>query len=1069
MKKTFKRSLSVILTLMMVLSCFSVIGPIEAKALPATDSTYTNSGIYSTPPFTGKGDRWFRWATGSDYVTVYYPSHIYLDKTETLQSAGYHFDVEWHFGNSAQFRILLGAPIWGDNSAYSGLPYRYYTMTDIFSDYKVDAALPKGAPAGWYGDGTGSSTDYDLRIIGYGHANQGTDGFTANNARHEKYVLFRTNTSYYNPSSSTIYLMGTPSSSYVGTTTEYNTTQASIGSYGLAQQYGNNNTWSTHSSSSMFNTKGSTSSYMEGQWIEMQWFVTVYDKSELNNEVVKAGQILGQQQSYGDNYVVQGRYSDLKQHYNEAVALVSTREVTQNDLDTKEGLLYNAANTLYYGADTTELKSLVAQAEAIIAEADYAVKYSAATRNNLETVLSNVKAYTFYPTAPKYHAYTNSDAGRLAAADQTSVDSAENELRTAINGITKATYTIKLNKANGKTNSYNWAYGFNIPDSYFVNSEVAADAANHYTVSWDKEISRTVTGNAEYTEVVTGIAHDWNDWYTTVYPSCTDEGQMYRTCKICNYRQDDKIGTTAHTPLPERITDEVEATCKTPGSYVSTVYCEVCGNQISQQTVTVPKKSHTPGEKVKENEVKATCTENGHYEEVVYCTVCNDELSRKEITVGSAHTNSAPYVVTEKSTCSKQGFTKTTIFCTECSQILDEKIDYLPFAEHTPGEAKKENEVDAGCEQPGSYDMVTRCAECLTVLSSEHFETEAGSHDWNEWQTVSEPDCENDGLQTRVCKNDSSHVEEKVIPTEGHKYTSTVYPPTCTADGYTKYICSVCSDTYTDNIVGTNGHTPKEAVIEKEVKATCKVAAYHEEVVYCAVCNTELSRTPVNGTTIPHTEEKIPAVEATCTSTGLTAGVKCSVCGDILVAQETVPVIAHNMGEFTETVAATCKAAGEERADCTECDYFETRATAKLAHTEEIVPGIAATCTSTGLTEGIRCSVCDEVIKAGTVIPKEVHELGEWITETEPTCTKEGKKVAMCINCEYTEERAIPATGHNYNDDGICEDCGTEEKCGHLCHRAERNFFAKIVWGIIRYICSIFGLGRTCACGDAHY
>ena len=64
-----------------------------------------------------------------------------------------------------------------------------------------------------------------------------------------------------------------------------------------------------------------------------------------------------------------------------------------------------------------------------------------------------------------------------------------------------------------------------------------------------------------------------------------------------------------------------------------------------------------------------------------------------------------------------------------------------------------------------------------------------------------------------------------------------------------------------------------------------------------------------------HTEEEIPAVAPTCTETGLTAGVKCSVCGEILTVQKEV---------------------------------------AALGHTEEEIPAVAPTCTKTGLTAGVK-------------------------------------------------------------------------------------------------------------------
>ncbi|MBR6780959.1 MAG: hypothetical protein IKM24_08110, partial [Clostridia bacterium] len=98
----FKKSLSVFLSLLMVLcyfGAFSVFMPITAEALPATVDTYVKTDAYGTPKWDANADRWFKWSYNSDYVKVHYPSNIYLDVTETLQSAGYYFNVEWHFGD----------------------------------------------------------------------------------------------------------------------------------------------------------------------------------------------------------------------------------------------------------------------------------------------------------------------------------------------------------------------------------------------------------------------------------------------------------------------------------------------------------------------------------------------------------------------------------------------------------------------------------------------------------------------------------------------------------------------------------------------------------------------------------------------------------------------------------------------------------------------------------------------------------------------------------------------------------------------------------------------------------
>lgn len=52
-------------------------------------------------------------------------------------------------------------------------------------------------------------------------------------------------------------------------------------------------------------------------------------------------------------------------------------------------------------------------------------------------------------------------------------------------------------------------------------------------------------------------------------------------------------------------------------------------------TEEVSSHTHTPAEAVIENEVPATCTEDGSHDLVVYCTVCGEELSRETVTVSA--------------------------------------------------------------------------------------------------------------------------------------------------------------------------------------------------------------------------------------------------------------------------------------------------------------------------------------------------------------------------------------------------------------------------------------------------
>ena len=316
-------------------------------------------------------------------------------------------------------------------------------------------------------------------------------------------------------------------------------------------------------------------------------------------------------------------------------------------------------------------------------------------------------------------------------------------------------------------------------------------------------------------------------------------------------------------------------------------------------------------------------------------------------------------------------------------------------------------------------------------------------HKWGEWKVTAPATCSEAGEETRVCAYNAEHKETKTIPALGHK--------------------------------------PQSAVTENRVEATCNTDGSYDEVVYCSVCNTELSRTQKTITKLGHdvihhdakaatctakgwyaydtcsrcdytTYVEIPAkghtevidaaVAPTCTATGLTEGKHCSVCNVVLVAQTVVPAKGHTE-VIDAAVAPTCTATGlTEGKHCSVCNEVLVAQTAIPAkgHTEVTDAAVAPTCTTEGKTEGKHCSVCNEVLVAQTVVPAKGHtEVTD--AAVAPTCTAtgltEGKHCSVC-NEVLVAQTDIPAKGHAWNEGVVtteptCENEGVKTYTCSAC------------------------------------
>lgn len=160
-----------------------------------------------------------------------------------------------------------------------------------------------------------------------------------------------------------------------------------------------------------------------------------------------------------------------------------------------------------------------------------------------------------------------------------------------------------------------------------------------------------------------------------------------------------------------------------------------------------------------------------------------------------------------------------------------------------------------------------------------------------------------------------------------------------------------------------------------------------------------------------HTVVTDPAVAATCTTAGKTAGSHCSVCNKVITAQTTVAAKGHTKVTIP-AVAATCTKTGlTAGVKCSICNTVITKQTtiAAKGHTEIIDKAVAPTCTATGLTEGKHCSVCNTVTTAQTTVPAKGHKKITVIDRL-PAFEETGLNHLECEVCnENLGETTVPA------------------------------------------------------------
>lgn len=230
-----------------------------------------------------------------------------------------------------------------------------------------------------------------------------------------------------------------------------------------------------------------------------------------------------------------------------------------------------------------------------------------------------------------------------------------------------------------------------------------------------------------------------------------------------------------------------------------------------------------------------------------------------------------------------------------------------------------------------------------------------------------------------------------------HSYVESITTPTCTEQGFSTYTCE-CGHSYVENYVNALGHT---------------------EVVDSAVA-------------------------PTCTEAGLTEGKHCSVCNEIITAQQPVGATGHSFlqentaDKYLKSVAScedkavyykscSCGEKGTETFEYGQAlghTYDQENTASKYLKTE-------ATCKNVAVYwKSCVCGLISttETFNYGSTIP---HDFGTYSKTQNATCTENAKETAYCQSkdCNEPDVRDIEGTvlGHSdINTNNICSVCNKE-------------------------------------------
>ncbi len=500
--------------------------------------------------------------------------------------------------------------------------------------------------------------------------------------------------------------------------------------------------------------------------------------------------------------------------------------------------------------------------------------------------------------------------------------------------------------------------------------------------------------------------HSYGQWYESVKPTCVSYGQERRDCALCDAYELRNTETGDH--------------------------------EMGDWYVTVEPEYNQEGQERRD------------------CALCDYYETR---TVESSEHDFGDWQVIVAPTCEETGLMQRE--CALCGHTEQQTMNALGHAFTEWEEIKA-----ATCTESGE-----RRRECQICGQVENETMQMLGHTFCDWYITKEPTYESVGQERRDCENCGAYeVREKEFDGQVNiKVFATITTTSLnvrsgpdSSYGWVAYVY------YGDRF----------EVYEQQTAESGKVWGRIDKGWICLTGYTTLEEVVE---VIAHTHsfgDWYYLTEPTCTEGGSQRR-DCDGCSHY--ETRTVSATGHNYGDWYTIREATAAQSGLKRRDCGDCDHFEEQ---EIPYQEETVTKIYGTLTGNDylniragagigydlvgkLYYGDRVEIFEIVdvggkewgrIEQGWIqltgyitlevveeTVEHIHTMSEWTILQAATCTQNGEKCRVCVECAYMESQSIAATGHSFGAwytvrEATASEKGLERReCANCDHYEQRE------------------------------